>query len=119
MDAISKTRGDRHSALSVNNDSTQAESLHERHSLLRAHHEDPCRQAIGRGGVGSNDGDALAAAGRLQRPGIENVVIADTVFKEETFVIAGSRYSFIDGLQCRKDRPAAPELLDADRPTRS
>ena len=115
-DPISKTRGDHHPALSVNNDSPQAESLHEGHSFLRAHHEDPCRQAVGHGGVGSNDGDALAAAGRLQRPGIEDVVIADTVFKEETFVIAGRRYGFIDGFQCRKYRPAAPGMLDADRP---
>src|SRR5438132_3059913 len=115
-DPIPKMRGDHHPALSVNNDSPQAQSLHERHSFLRAHHEDPCRQAVGRCGVCSNDGNALAAAGRLQCPGIEDVVIADTVFKEETFVIAGSRYGFIDGFQCRKYSPTAPGMLDADRP---
>src|SRR5204862_6227049 len=56
------------------------------------------------------------AASGLQRPGIEDVVIADTVFKEETFVIAGSRHGFIDGLQRRKYRPAGPGMLNADRP---
>ena len=84
-DPISKTRGDHHPALSVNNDGTQAQPLDERHSFLRAHHEDPCRQAVGRCGVGSNNGDALAAASGLR-------VGAVTSVEEQTDTLSPVRY---------------------------
>jgi hypothetical protein len=63
--------------------------VHEVHATLQAKHEDAGRESVGGGGIGPYDRDTMQLACRVSRFRVYDMVIANPILVEVTFIVTG------------------------------
>src|SRR6266513_176573 len=84
------------------------------HSQFSPHNKYPCVQPISPDPFMGNHCDTLAAARRLKRTRIENMMISYPIPLEETFIIPGGRNSFVLQINPGQDCSIFSWVLNTD-----